>query len=164
MKLYEITELFMRFANMVENGEIEEDAIADTLESIEGEFEEKADNIACLIKSWQAEAEAIKAEEKALAERRKVKKNQINNLKSYISSTMQTLGKTKIETARNVLSFRKSTALNITNEEWFMEKYPELVKTEIVKSIPKKEVTDLLKAGKEFVGAELVEKQNLQIK
>ena len=164
MKLYEITELFMRFANMVENGEIEEDAIADTLESIEGELEEKADNIACLIKSWQAEAEAIKAEEKALAERRKVKENQINNLKGYISSTMQTLGKTKIETARNVLSFRKSTALYISNEEWFMEKYPELVKTEIVKSIPKKEVTDLLKAGKEFVGAELVEKQNLQIK
>ena len=164
MKLYEITELFMRFANMVENGEIEEDAIADTLESIEGELEEKADNIACLIKSWQAEAEAIKAEEKALAERRKVKENQINNLKGYISSTMQTLGKTKIETARNVLSFRKSTALYISNEEWFMQKYPELVKTEIVKSIPKKEVTDLLKAGKKFVGAELVEKQNLQIK
>ena len=133
MKLYEITELFMRFANMVEAGEIEEDAIADTLESIEGELEEKADNIACLIKSWQAEAEAIKAEEKALAERRKVKENQINNLKNYISNTMLTLGKTKIETSRNLISFRKSTALYISNEEWFMEKYPELVKTEIVK-------------------------------
>ena len=30
MKLYEITELFMRFANMVEAGEIEEDAIIKT--------------------------------------------------------------------------------------------------------------------------------------
>ena len=164
MKLYEIKDLYMRFCEMVENGEIDEDAIADTLESIDGEFEDKADNIACLIKTWQAEAEAIKAEEKALAERRKVKENQINNLKTYISNTMQTLGKTKIETARNVLSFRKSTALNISNEEWFMQKYPELVKTEIVKSIPKKEVTDLIKAGQEFVGAELVERMNLQIK
>jgi len=164
MKLYEIKDLYMRFCEMVENGEIDEDAIADTLESIDGEFEDKADNIACLIKTCQAEAEAIKAEEKALAERRKVKENQINNLKTYISNTMQTLGKTKIETARNVLSFRKSTALNISNEEWFMQKYPELVKTEIVKSIPKKEVTDLIKAGQEFVGAELVERMNLQIK
>ena len=113
MKLYEITELFMRFASMVENGEIEEDAIADTLESIEGELEEKADNIACLIKSWQAEAEAIKAEEKALAERRKVKENQINNLKiEQIESSID-----KID---SLLSLeQKQNQLNIEHFQFF---------------------------------------------
>lgn len=164
MKLYEIKDLFMKFADMVENGEIEEDAIADTLESIEGEFEDKADNIACLIKTFNAEAEAIKAEEKNLKERRERKEKQADNLKNYIAGTMLQLGKAKVETARNVLSFRKSTSLQISDEAWFMEKYPDLVKTEIKKSIPKKDVTDLIKQGQEFVGAELVEKQNLQIK
>ena len=164
MKLYEIKDLFIKFADMVENGEIEEEAIADTLESIEGEFEEKADNIACLIKTFEAEAEAIKAEEKNLKERRERKERQADSLKNYISSTMLQLGKAKVETARNVLFFRKSTSLMIENEDWFMEKYPELVKTEIKKSIPKKEVTDLIKQGQEFTGVMLVEKQNLQIK
>jgi len=164
MKLYEIKDLFVRFAEMVENGEIEEDAIADTLESIEGEFEDKADNIACLIKTYDAEAEAIKAEEKNLKERRERKEKQSENLKNYLSGTMLMLGKAKVETARNVLSFRKSTSLLISDENWFMEKYPELVKTEIKKSIPKKEITDLIKQGQEFTGVTLVEKQNLQIK
>lgn len=164
MKLYEIKDLFVKFASMVENGEIEEDAIADTLESIEGEFEDKADNIACLVKTYDAEAEAIKNEEKALKERRERKERQSESLKTYIASTMIQLGKAKIETARNVLSFRKSTSLQISDENWFMEKYPDLVKTEIKKSIPKKDISDLIKQGQEFVGAELVEKQNLQIK
>lgn len=164
MKLYEIKDLFIRFAEMVENGEIEEDAIADTLESIEGEFEDKADNIACLIKTFNAEAEAIKAEEKNLKERRERKERQAENLKEYLSGTMLFLGKSKVETPRNVISFRKSTSLLIGDEAWFMEKYPELVKTEIKTSIPKKDVTDLIKAGNEFVGAQLIEKQNIQIK
>lgn len=164
MKLYEIKDLYYKFYNMLENGEIEEDAIADTLESLDGEFDDKADNIACLIKALKAESDAIKQEEKALKERRESKERKAESLKDYLSGTMLKLGKSKVETPRNVLSFRKSTSLEITNEGWFMEKYPDLVKTEIKKSIPKKEVTDLIKTGKEFVGVQLVEKQNLQIK
>lgn len=164
MKLYEIKDLYYKFYDMLENGEIEEDAIADTLESLDGEFDDKADNIACLIKALKAESDAIKQEEKALKERRESKERKAESLKDYLSGTMLKLGKSKVETPRNVLSFRKSTSLEITNEGWFMEKYPDLVKTEIKKSIPKKEVTDLIKTGKEFVGVQLVEKQNLQIK
>jgi hypothetical protein len=164
MKLYEIKDLFVRFVDMVENGEIDEDAIADTLESIEGEFEDKADNIACLIKTFDAEAEAIKAEEKNLKERRERKERQAENLKNYISSTMLQLGKAKVETARNVLSFRKSNSLLIEDEDAFMQKYPDHVYEKVTLSIPKKEITVLIKAGEEFDGAALIEKQNLQIK
>jgi hypothetical protein len=164
MKLYEITDLYMKFYDMVESGEIEEDAIADTLESIDGEFEDKADNIASLIKTFLAEAEAIKTEEKNLKDRRERKERQAESLKNYISSTMLQLGKVKVETARNVLSFRKSTSLEILDEYKFMETYPELIKVEIKKSIPKKDITDLIKAGEEFDGVKLTERQNLQIK
>lgn len=164
MKLYEIKDLYIKFADMVESGEIAEDTIADTLESIDGEFEDKVDNIACLIKTWLAEAEAIKSEEARLKERRERKERQAENLKAYLSVTMLFLGKAKIETPRNVVSFRKSTSLQISDEAWFMEKYPELLKTEIKTSIPKKEITDLIKSGSELVGAQLIEKQNIQIK
>lgn len=164
MKLYEIKESYQRLADMVEAGEIEEDVLADTLEAIDGEFEDKADNIACLLKTWQAEAEAIKAEEKSLKERRERKERQAESLKTYLANTMLQIGKMKIETPRTVLSFRKSASLVIENEDWFMEKYPELVKTEVVKSIPKKEVADRIKQGQEFTGAYLRENQNLQIK
>jgi len=164
MKLYEIKEMYQRFADMVEDGLIDDDAIADTFEAIEGEFEDKADNIACLLKTWKAEAEAIKAEIKVLDERVKQKEKRAENLKNYLSDTMQQLGKAKVETARNVLSFRKSTSLYIPDEETFINKYPDLIKVEVKKSIPKKDITDLIKAGNELEGAELITKENLQIK
>lgn len=77
---------------------------------------------------------------------------------------MLQLGKNKVETSRNVLSFRKSTGLHIDNEGAFIEKYPELIKVEIKKSIPKSDITNLIKAGAELEGAVLIEKQNLQVR
>ena len=75
MKLYEIAADYTRFMEMVENEEIPSEAIADTLESITSLLEDKADNIACIIKNITAEIGAIKAEEQNLAERRRVKEN-----------------------------------------------------------------------------------------
>jgi len=164
MKLYEIQQLYVDFANAVESGEIEEETIPDTLESIDGLFEDKIDNIACLIKEWLADAEMIKTEEKALKERREAKEKRANSLKQWVTSVMLSTGKTKLETPRNALSFRKSKSLEIADEAFFMEKYPELVKEEIKRSIPKKAVTDRMKQGEEFVGVNLVERENLQIK
>ena len=42
MKLYEIKDLYRKFEEMVNEGLIDDDAIVDTLESIDGEFEEKS--------------------------------------------------------------------------------------------------------------------------
>lgn len=164
MKLYEIETSYQRLADMIDEGLIDADAIADTFEALDGEFEVKADSIACLLKTWKAEAEAIKAEVKLLDERVKRKEKQAESLKNYLSDTMQRLGKSKLETSRNVLSFRKSTALTIVNESEFMRKYPQLVFTEVKQTLPKKDITDRLKAGEVFEGAELVIKQNIQIK
>ena len=50
MNLYEISADYQRFQEQVESGEIPEEAIADTLEAIEGNFDDKVDSIACIIK------------------------------------------------------------------------------------------------------------------
>ena len=59
MNLYEISVDYRRFQEQVESGEIPEEAIADTLEAIEGNFDDKVDSIACIIKSLLAEAKEI---------------------------------------------------------------------------------------------------------
>ena len=63
MKLYELTEQYDGVMNLLYDGETDEQTILDTLESIEGEIEDKADNYAKIIKTMTAEAEAIKSEE-----------------------------------------------------------------------------------------------------
>lgn len=163
MTLYEISNTYKEFLEMVDSGEIPIEAVADTLEGIQGEFKEKADNVACMVKNLQAEAEAIKAEQDALYDRYKSKVSKADSLKNYLSQAMQTLGILKLETPRNALSFRKSTALVIEDEETFKERYADYCKKEVKITIPRSEITKLIKSGQELEGAELRIKQNLQV-
>ena len=162
--LYEITKDYLDALNNIEVDENGEIINFDTIEKAEGEFDTKAEAVALYIKNLSANAQAIKNEETNLLERRKSIEKKSEYLKEYLSKAMLIAEKPLIETAKCKLSFRKSTSLNITNEEWFMDKYPDLLKVEVKKSIPKKEITELIKSGQEFVGVELVENQNLQIK
>ena len=66
MKLYEYAEQYEALKQMAEDENIPPEALADTLESIDDEFETKVDSIACIIKDELAIAEAIKKEIDAL--------------------------------------------------------------------------------------------------
>ena len=166
MKLYEIKNTYLDFLARMESGEIPEEAVQDTLEGLEGVFEEKADNIACLIKTLNAEASAIKTERDTLYERQKAKEKEAERLKAYLAGAMKELGKGKLETARNALSFRKSQRLVVDKE--FAALLSEDEKAAYLRykepEIDKKAVTNALKAGVAVPGAVLEEQQNLQIK
>ena len=167
MKLYELAADYEAFIAAMEAGEIPEEAIIDTLESIESAIEVKVDNIACLLKNLAAEAAAIKAEEDKLAERRKSKEKSHERFKAYLSDMMLKCGKTKFESARNKISFRKNDAVSIDDEEKFLEwaavehneyltyKSPSINRTAIKKAI---------ESGIKIDGAHIESRQNIQIK
>lgn len=161
MTLYEIKDSYLEFLELVANGEIPEEAIADTKEFLEVDFTDKVDNIASYIKNLTAEAFAIREEEKALAERRQAKEAKIDRLKDYLSINLQALGRDVVETSRNRVSFRKSTslqyepeALDKLDDSWFVTK----------REVKKKDLTEAIKAGQTFDGIYLQEKRNLQLK
>lgn len=111
MKLYEYAEQYEALKQMAEDESIPPEALADTLESIDDEFETKVDSIACIIKDELATAEAIKKEIDALTVRMKRHEATADQLKSYTMQQMQAVGKSKIETARNVVSVAKKPRL-----------------------------------------------------
>lgn len=161
MTLYEIKDSYLEFLELVANGEIPEEAIADTKEFLEVDFTDKVDNIASYIKNLTAEAFAIREEEKALAERRQAKEAKIERLKDYLSVNLQALGRDVVETSRNRVSFRKSTslvyepeALDKLDDGWFVTK----------REVKKKDLTEAIKAGFTFEGIHLQENRNLQLK
>lgn len=166
MKLYELANDYLALVEAIENNEIPEEAIADTLEAITASIEDKADNIACLLKNLDAEVNAIKAEEVRLAERRKAKEKSQERIKQYLSETLQRAGLDKIETARNRITFRKSESVEV-DEDAFIE-WAEIHRDDLLTysapKINKTEVKKALKDGIEIVGAELRIKQNIQIK
>jgi hypothetical protein len=166
MKLYELTNDYLALLNAIDNDEIPEEAIADTLEAITASIEDKADSIACLLKNLDAECKAIKAEEERLAERRKAKEKSHERIKQYLSDTLQRAGLDKIETARNRITFRKSETVEIVDEVFI--KWAQMHRDDLLKySAPtanKTEIKKALKDGIAIEGAELRINSNIQIK
>ena len=117
MTLYELMTDYKNFLSAVENGDIPEEAIVDTLEAIEGDINEKIDNIACVLKVLEAEEKAIKDEVSRLEARLKVKVNAKNRTKNYLSEMMLSMGKTEFESPRNKITFRKTPGKVVFDDE-----------------------------------------------
>ena len=171
MKLYEITENYQAFLDLVENDEIPKDTIRDTLDAIKGNFNAKADEIACVIKSLTAEAAAMKAEEDALKKRRLAKEHNIERIEQYLYDNMTALDTRKIETARNVLLIKKNQpSLKVENKDELIAWLTDRGLEDLVKYTPpevrKDDLKKYMKAHKdvEVPFITMVQGQSLQIK
>ena len=96
--LYELTSNYETVLNMLYDEEIDEQAILDTLEAIEGEIEDKADGYAKIIKELEAKQNARKEEAKRLTESAKTFENRVKALKSNLFNSMKATGKTTFTT------------------------------------------------------------------
>lgn len=162
MNLYEITQEYLEaFAALEIDEETGELVNAEAIEQIAGAFESKAEAVALYIKNELAMADAIKTEERTLADRRKIHENKADGLKRYLGDSMQALGKTKVETSKVRLAFRKSIAVEVYDEQLIPAEYVR-IKTETTPD--KKALADALKQGADIAGAALVERQSLQVK
>lgn len=163
MKLFDIDERLAACVKLdesrvvdTESGEIIDlEAIA----ALEMERDKKIENLGCWYKNLLAEAEALKAQKNAFAEREKAAKAKAESLRGFLGRYLN--GK-KFETAKVAMSFRKSEAVEFdakcigdVPEEFLKFKDPELDKVAVKKAI---------KAGETVPGCELVARQNLQIK
>ena len=143
-----------------ETGEIDETQLAIYLEQLQLDRKTKIDNIAVYVKNLEAEAVAIRAEEKRLKERREAKERKAERLKNYIKTSMLLQGETKFESARVSMALRNSKAVVVDESKlesvYFINK--------IVQSVDKKAIKAALEAGILVEGAMLEERKNLQIK
>lgn len=122
--------------------------------------DEKREAVALYIKNLLSDAKAIDEEIKALTVRKKAKSNRAENLKQYLAQDLQDSGLNKFETAKVVLTFRKSQVLEVKSiknipPEFFKQAEPILDKMALKKE---------LKAGFVYDGVALIDKQNIQIK
>lgn len=101
--LYELTNNYEEVLNMLYQDDIDEQMVLDTLESIEGNIEDKADNYAKIIRELEIKANARKEEAKRLTDSAKVFENRVRALKNNLYNTMKLTGKTKFAT--NLFNF-----------------------------------------------------------
>lgn len=157
MTLFEINKAILEFDYEIdeETGEI---LNAEALDALELARDEKIEGVGLWIKNLTAEAEAVKKEKDAMADRQHRLEKKAESLKGYLAWALQ--GE-KFSTPRIAMSWRKSESVLIPDEALLDDRF---VNITMIKKPDKKLIKDTLKAGREVPGAELVTKQNLQIK
>ena len=163
MKLYEIDralEEALEKAFDPETGEIlNEDAFAD-LEGLEAARVDKLEACAIMVKQYAADAEAIKAEIKALTQRARVASNKADSLKTYMERSIAP-GEA-LKTPRVAIGWRRSEGVTF-DESFDVRALPEeLTKTTVEPN--KTAIKAALKQGETVPGAFLETRQNLQIR
>lgn len=178
MTLYEIDErlrILEEYSVDEETGEVlDEDQFNAKFDEIQMALNDKIESSICFIKNLNAEVEAFKAEEKNLAQRRKVKENLAERIKNRIDTYIKAqytdedgnvdivgLNKYKMETPKMKLSYRKSESVNITDIDSVPKEY---IKTKTEISADKTNIKKAIKTGQHINGAELVTNINMQVK
>ena len=166
MTLYEINSQINNLMDIIfdsvdeETGEVDPE-LMEQLSTLNLERDQKLDNIGAYIKNLDAEAKAIKDEIDALKKRLDSKKNKIESLKEYVANDLQYHGDTKKESARVVFSFRKSKAVEITDESLIPKDY---IVTKTETRVDKIAIKHAIDECCEVPGAVLVDRVSLQIK
>lgn len=157
MNLYELSVAFQEVQNM----DLDPEVMQDTLDSIGGTFENKAENMAKLIRNLESDRLAYKEEEDRLKTKRQAVENKLEWLKTYLKDCMKLTGKTKFKSGVFKFSIQKNpVSVNITNKKIIPEDY-------LIPQPPKVNNTTLKKAlkdGIEVPGAELKQTEGLRIR
>lgn len=152
-KLYKLTDQIKKLKEDFDNGEIPQNALADTMEAMEGEFNDKAEAVMALVRNTGGDIAAIKDEVKRLNARAKTLQNQQDSIKEYLRFNMQESDINKITCPLFTLTLIKAKQVVIIDD---IASLPdEYVKTEVVETPDKKMLATDLKEGKEINGAHL---------
>ena len=164
MKLHEITGALIQLENMVDNPDIDADRLAEAFDEAGGELQLKASNIALLVQNLEATAEAIKAAEARMTERRKAIENRASSIKAYVLRCMQAAAITKIECPEFRISVKNNPGRIVIDDENAIP-IAYLRQPEPPPPAPdKKAIMDDIKQGVIIDGCHLEQSQRLEIK
>lgn len=157
--MYALTKAYEEVQALAENGE----DVTDTLLSLEGDIEVKAENTHKVIKMFSGYNLAIDEEIKRLTEIKKHNENTVERLKNGIENMMIALNKTEIKTALFSAKFVKNPpAVVITDESKVDARYLTIIPQ--TTKVNKNALKDDLKNGVELPYAHLEAGERLVLK
>lgn len=160
MTLYRMTAAARELYELLESGEIDEQTVNDTLESIG--TSEKLQDYVHVLKSFEAEMTMYDAEIARLKENKRVLENRSAYLKDRILDYMKSTGQKSANAGTFKLTMRENKSCEITNESE--------IPLEYLREIPAKYEPDknalkaALKSGKEIPGCTLKTSYSVTVK
>ena len=159
--LYELTNDYLTLLDMAEDPDIDEQALIDTMEGIEGEIEIKADGYARVMKQLEATSANLEFEEKRLMNRRKTIDRNIKRMKQALQDAMVATGKPKFKTDLFSFMIRKNPASVVIDRETCIP--PEFLIPQDPK-IDKKAIKAAIDRGDDITFAHLEQGESLIIR
>ena len=145
--LYDISGRLLELYDVMESGEYSEDCIRDTLEAIEGEFDDKVEGWCKWIKSIESDIKTAKEEAERLREKAKRDENKVLRLKSTLAEYMNAVDRPKVKTALfNVNRLKMNGKLDIDGMGDIPDEYKKEV-TRVVKEVDKDRIREELDKG-----------------
>ena len=163
LSLYNITNKFIELFEKSEEGELTEQELQEEGTELALALKNKGISIIAYTKNTESLIDAMKNEEKRIAENRKVLENKLDRFKTYVKENMQRLEIQKLESELGTLSIAKNPAsVEILDESLIPDDYK---KEKVTITVDKTAIKNDLKAGKNIQGVRLVEdKTTLKIK
>ena len=133
---------------------------SDNLDRLAETYDAKVEACGCYIKNLQAEAEMLKAEEQALAKRRKAIESKEQWMRDYLLANLQEFGEAGFS-AKAKVSTRKSEAVQVLDVSAIPDEY---MRVKTTATPDKAAIKKALKNGESVPGAAIVQNVNLVLK
>jgi transcriptional regulator of heat shock response len=159
LKLYELSQNYVQLLELADS--LDQETFQDTLSSLEEAIEDKAENVAKLIKCLDSDCKAIKEEEQRLADRRKALENKISSIKEYLQNQMEVAGLNKVKRPTITISIQANPpSVEVMDESLIPSTYmvPQPSK------IDKRAILTALKEGEFIPGASIKQSMGVRIK
>lgn len=148
--IYELTGEFQLLYNLMESGELEEEALKEALEVTKEELAIKLEGYCKFIKNLESDAAGLKAEEERLAKRRKTIENTITSAKKAMLEAVRASGADKPIKCGTFTVGKQKNPPSVVIDESYIENIPEKYLKQAEPSIDKKAIGEALKAGGEL--------------
>ena len=117
MTLYELTGAWKTLLEMAEDPEEDPQAIADTMDSLQGDIEDKADGYGKVMRSLHSDVTAIDEEIRRLQDRRATILGNIDECEFRLKSSMEEMRINKIKTKLFSFNIQKTPARVVIDRE-----------------------------------------------
>ena len=143
--------------------DLDEQTVADTLDAMAGDLEEKAQSVAHMVRAFEADAAAVAQWAKDAAARAKAIEARAERLRDYLEHCLEQAGIEKVEGPGIRISWRKSSAVVIDDESQIPLSL--MVCPPAPAPRPDKiSIASEIKAGRDVPGAHIEARRSLQLR
>jgi hypothetical protein len=163
--LYQLADEYRQQLDALADMELDEQTLADTLESLGGELTEKATNVAMFVRNLEGVSKLKREAAKELMRQADMIDRKSDRIRDYLLTNMIRCEMTKIDSPWFSVAVRNNPPSVVIDDMEALAAFDsEFIVTKVEQSPDKKAIAAAIKAGKSVAGVHLESKQSVVIK